>query len=171
LITIWSGALFMARTIEQQLLSSWPRLVAYARSLTHEAESARDLMQQSALHALSAKVHPLDDKATLTWLFKIVQNAWIDQTRRRLVRRHENIEMVEAADVWSFDDRLINEMTVRRALHSLDVELRNIVILVDIEGFSYQEAATTLCIPIGTVMSRLHRARLRMLDIIEGPCR
>lgn len=167
----------MASTIEQQLLSSWPRLVTYARSLTHEAESARDLMQQSALHALSAKVHPLDDKATLSWLFKVVRNAWIDQTRRRLVRQHEDMEMVEATDVWSFDDRLINQMTVRQALHSLDMELRNIVILVDIEGLTYQEAATTLCIPIGTVMSRLHRARFHMLDIInaksaaEGPYR
>ncbi len=69
---------------------------------------------------------------------------------------------------WQHDDRLIAEITVRQALDRLDVTQRDIIELVDLAGFRYAEAAELLGVPIGTVMSRLSRARLALIDEIAG---
>ncbi len=122
-------------------------------------------MQQSALHALSARESPQDEKAALAWLFKVVRNVWIDQTRRRAVRSHEAFEQ-EGQETWCFDDDLITMVAVRQALDALCTADRQVITLVDVEGRTYREAAIILGVPTGTVMSRLHRARSRMLAAI-----
>lgn len=69
---------------------------------------------------------------------------------------------------WRHDDRLIAEITVKQALERLDATHRDIIELVDLAGFRYAEAAEILGVPVGTVMSRLSRARLALLDEIGG---
>jgi RNA polymerase sigma-70 factor (ECF subfamily) len=143
-------------------------LFGYAMSLTGDREAARDLLQQSALRALDARHPPHNGCSIRAWLFRIVRNGWIDQHRREIVR----ISLPAAGPVeqepWHYDDRLIAELTIREALLRLDPPHREIIELVDISGFSYREAAEILEIPVGTVMSRLSRARLALLDAIGG---
>ena len=70
-------------------------------------------------------------------------------------------------NVWRYDDRAIAKITVRQALLQLSQDMREIVVLVDLVGFSYAEAAEILDVPNGTVMSRLSRARAILLAIVE----
>ncbi|AWN42624.1 RNA polymerase sigma factor [Methylobacterium durans] len=155
------------RTIGQHLIAAWPRLFGYALKLTREPEAARDLMQQSALQALSARAAPTEERAALAYLFRVVRHAWIDRIRRAAVR--EPSGQVEACPVpAATDDRLIDAIAVRQAFERLDAPCRRVVACVDVEGLSYRETAEALGIPVGTVMSRLHRARRRMLAQIAG---
>lgn len=157
----------VGRTVEDVLLGSWPRLYGYALSLSGEPDTARDLVQQAALNALAAGRRPSDDRAVRAWLFKIVRNAWIDQRRRAAVREMD--AEPEALDgVWTFDDRLIGEITVREGLLQIEPIHREVVELVDLHGFTYEETAEVLDVPIGTVMSRISRARIALLRAIEG---
>lgn len=159
------------RSTGQHLVELWPRLFGYALSLTREVETARDLMQRSALRALSAPAGPREEQAARAYLFRIVRHAFVDGLRRASVRREE------AAQDWpdeGFDDRLIEAIAVRQAFERLDEPCRRVVTCVDVEGLSYRETAERLGIPAGTVMSRLHRARRAMLRSIvadgsEGP--
>lgn len=157
----------MPRPIDAYLLSAWPRLMGYALKLTREPDSARDLVHHSAVRALSAQDAPREEKAALAWLFKIVRHAWIDQTRRRAVRARDAVE-IETDDTWTFENRLISALSVRQALNRLTSSERRLIDLVDVQGLSYREAASALNLPVGTVMSRLHRARARLLALIEA---
>lgn len=154
--------------VEQALLDNWRRLFGYALSLTRNEDEANDLLQQAAVAALATAAGPDQDGATRAWLFRIVRNVWIDRFRSERVRKTEELttanEPVDAA--WSFDDRLIAELTVRSGLERLDPVQREIITLVDINGFRYVEAAEILQVPVGTVMSRLSRARLALLEAI-----
>jgi RNA polymerase sigma-70 factor (ECF subfamily) len=147
------------------------RLFGYAVSLTGDRETARDLLQQSALQALAAKSPPNSGRSACAWLFRIVRNAWIDQHRREAVRMVAPPPVPLEQERWHFDDRLIAELTVRRALGRLEPLHREVIELVDICGFRYREVAGILDIPVGTVMSRLSRARLALLDAIGGNVR
>lgn len=153
------------RTIGQHLVAAWPRLFGYAMRLTREPEAARDLMQQTALQALSARSTPVEATAARAYLYRIVRHAWIDGLRRMTVRA-EAVQALEAVE--PLDDGLIDVIAVRQAFASLDEPCRQVVACVDVEGLSYREAADALGIPIGTVMSRLHRARREMLRRIGG---
>jgi RNA polymerase sigma-70 factor (ECF subfamily) len=108
---------------------------------------------------------PLQARA---WLFKVLRNCWIDDHRRSSVRAIENPVEPWGHTCWGCDDRLIAEITVRQALERIDPAHREIIELIDLAGFRYSEAAEILDLPLGTVMSRLSRARLAMLGLIEG---
>ena len=156
------------RPIEASLESCWARMFGYAMSLTRDRESARDLVQQAALQALASDQPPADPNHARAWLFKIVRNAWIDQFRRTQTKREDDrLPDIEAAD-WAFDDRMIAEITVRQGLERINSSYREVIELVDLYGFQYSDVATVLHVPIGTVMSRLSRARLALLDAITN---
>lgn len=143
-------------------------LFRYARALAQDGDLARDLWQETAARTLAARHVPAEPRAARVWLFRILRNAFIDDRRRR--RPEAPPEAAEAAGVEPFrhDAALIAELTVRQALARLPVAQRELVGLVDIAGFSYAEAAEGLGLPIGTVMSRLARARAAMLADIAG---
>lgn len=143
-------------------------LLRYARALAQDGDLARDLWQEAAARALAARHVPAEPRAARVWLFRILRNAFIDDRRRR--RPEAALEKAEASAAQAFghDAALIAELTVRQALARLPVAQRELVGLVDIVGFSYAEAAESLGLPIGTVMSRLARARAAMLADITG---
>jgi RNA polymerase sigma-70 factor (ECF subfamily) len=147
---------------------NWSRLFGYALALTGDPEGARDLLQQSALNALASVNVPSDRKATRAWLFKIVRNAWIDEYRRQKVRTEDDSPIPIEGGGWGYEDRVIAEITVRQGLSRIDPLQREVIELVDLWGFRYADAATVLDIPVGTVMSRLSRARLSLLEAIAG---
>ena len=158
----------MRHRVEQALLDNWRRLFGYALTLTRNQDEANDLLQQAAVAALAARTGPDHDGATRAWLFRIVRNTWIDRFRSERLRRTEELTTAnEPTDaVWNFDDRLIAEMTVKAGLDRLEPAQREVIELADINGFRYAEAAQILQLPVGTVMSRLSRARLALLEAI-----
>lgn len=96
-----------------------------------------------------------------------MRNHWIDGGRRAAVRAVEP----EAPDLhggWDYEDARIAAITVAQGLERLEPRQREIIELVDLAGFAYGEAADILGVPVGTVMSRLSRARLALLEAIEG---
>lgn len=161
----------MRSVIEKHLLNHWPRLFGYAVSLTGDRESAKDLLQQCAMQALSTGHPPRDESRALPWLFRVVRNAWFDNRRRDAVRSTDAEPELIEAEIWRYSDQLITVISVKQGLARVDPMQREVIQLVDVQGFSYAEAAEVLDIPIGTVMSRLSRARLALLDAIGGNVR
>lgn len=158
----------MVRRIEQHLLKNWRPLWGYALRLTGDRESAADLVQACAVKALASASPPCDEIAARIWLFKVIRNAWIDDFRRARVRRDELAAEPLDEVVWNYDDRLIAEITVRQAITQIEPVYREIIEIVDLAGFRYVEAAEILDISLGTVMSRLSRARAALLDRITA---
>jgi RNA polymerase sigma-70 factor (ECF subfamily) len=143
-----------------------PRLVAFARTMIGDPELAHDLVQEAAARAIAARRVPVEPPAYRAWMFQIVRNTALDELRRRRVASQADLPIPEV-DIWHFDDARIAKITVEQALALLDFAHREIIALIDIAGFSYAEAAGILAIPIGTVMSRVSRARMTLLAAIE----
>ena len=144
-----------------------PRLVAFAATLLGDREAARDLVQEAAARALGAQRVP-EPAFYRAWMFRIVRNAAIDELRRRRSRKEALDTATSPDDLWRFDDAKIAKITVEQALPTLAREHRDVLALIDIAGFSYAEAADTLDVPVGTVMSRIARARLALLAAIDA---
>jgi RNA polymerase sigma-70 factor (ECF subfamily) len=144
-----------------------PRLVAFARTIVGNSETAHDLVQEAVARALAARRVPADPPAYRAWMFRIVRNAAIDETRRsRLAMAADPAPPI--VDIWRFDDAHIAKLTVERGLEELVPAHREIIGLIDIAGFSYAEAADLLGVPDGTIMSRIARAREALLAAIDA---
>jgi RNA polymerase sigma-70 factor (ECF subfamily) len=142
-----------------------PQLFAFARVMLGDREAARDIVQEASARALGAARVPPDPAAYRAWMFRVVRNAAIDEIRRR---RLPDPELHAPADLWRFDDARIAKITVEQGLTMLGPEHREIISLIDIAGFSYSDVAGLLGIPIGTVMSRIARAREALLAAIDA---
>ncbi len=146
------------------------RLYGYACSLSEDREAARDLVQDCALKALSAARVPADEAAYRAWLFRILRNAYLDRQKRprEVSLSNEDLESPYLnGEIWQMDDRMISVLTVRLGMTKLSPPHRDVIALVDIGGFSYAETADFLSVPVGTVMSRLCRARQALLLAID----
>lgn len=144
------------------------RLHRYAVALARDEELARDLVQSTALKALGAGRVPRDDRAFRAWLFRILRNAYLDDRRRdrrksRIFDHETEPGDVPAREYGDLDERFITTLSVRQAFEKLSGPHREMLALVDLAGLSYREAAETLDLPIGTVMSRVSRARRAMI--------
>jgi len=147
-----------------------PRLYRYAFSLTRNEDAARDLVQQCALKALAARTVPEDEPAYRAWLFVILRNALIDDARRRKTAEALAAPAEEepgAMEFWGGDERFINVLTIKLAMEKLAPHEQEIIGLIDLAGLSYAEAAAVLDVPAGTVMSRVSRARARLLSLVD----
>jgi RNA polymerase sigma-70 factor (ECF subfamily) len=145
------------------------RLYGFAFSLTQDSDEARDLVQDCILRAIEAPRRPSQAAAYRAWLFRILRNAFIDRCRKAGVEVHIDAAAEIAADDdagWAGDRRMVDVITIRIAVAKLPIAHREIIGLVDINGFSYAEAAEVLEIAEGTVMSRLSRARKALLNLI-----
>jgi RNA polymerase sigma-70 factor (ECF subfamily) len=146
-----------ARLLEAQL----PRLRRYARALTRDPSRADDLIQDTVVRAL-AKRHLYQDGTNLrAWLFTLMHNQHVNNARR-------NVREDNALDVDTVAPHLVavTDPTALRQLRELDeaigklaIEQRQVILLIGLEGMSYEETATILNVPIGTVRSRLSRGR------------
>lgn len=157
----------LARSLHSDLPKLLPRLVAFARIIVNNADSARDLVQEAVARSLAAKRVPTEPSAYRAWMFRIVRNAAIDELRRS--RLENSVEEMEGTvDLWRFDNAHIAKLTVARGLSVIAPAHREIIALIDIAGFSYAEAAEFLDVPVGTIMSRIARAREALLAAIDA---
>jgi RNA polymerase sigma-70 factor (ECF subfamily) len=132
--------------------------MAYA--WTHDSSLADDLVQQTCFQALRKQKHLRDIDAADAWLFRILANCLCDHRRaRREVLCEETPVSIDARtpEREAHDDQVA--LRVRKAVNALPLAHRQVVTLVDLEGFTYAEVAGILGIPVGTVMSRLSRGR------------
>lgn len=148
----------------REIVRMLPRLRAFARSLVRAPDQADDLVQSTCLRALDRIELYTPGTRLDSWLFRMMRNLWIDEFRRRKPVL-SIVDHPEAADIPGSDgrattyDRLMLG-SVAEVVERLPEEQRSILVLVCVEGLKYREVAETLGIPIGTVMSRLARARL-----------
>lgn len=156
------------REFEALLIQTLPKLRRYAISLSRRQDVADDLVQTTVERAVSAR-HRFDPDTSLdAWLFRILRNAWIDETRRTKTRgvQLDVTDMTEAASfdgVRDIEARLALSET-EAALATLSPDQQEILRLICFDELSYLEAAEVLGVPKGTVMSRLARARVALAE-------
>ena len=146
-----------------------PRLRRYARALTGDRGRADDLVQDTLERAL-VKFHLWRPGSDLrAWMFTIMHNVYINQVRAgsAAVVSALDDETVQPAIRATQSDRL-EVMDLQSALLTLPEEQRDVLLLVGLEQMTYEEAAGVLNVPIGTVMSRLSRARERLRSLLKG---
>ncbi len=152
-------------TFGEALLACHASLYRYARALAHDPMIAEELVQETYRRALAARKHPFPptEEHVRPWLFTIVRNQWYnDLRRRRVAEAYEPGDETEPAALDTPDTILFRRLLqseVRDAVEALPEVLREVIVLREIEALSYAEIAHLQECPIGTVMSRLARAR------------
>ena len=147
-----------------------PSLRRYGRSLSRNQQDVDDLVHDCLVRALE-RLHTHREAGDLRpWLFAIMHNLFV--SRFRQARRRGRVETLDAVPEASFAQPPTQEMRAETqrvwdALHTLSPEQRSVLVLVAVEDLSYADAARVLNIPIGTVMSRLARARERLARAVE----
>jgi RNA polymerase sigma-70 factor (ECF subfamily) len=150
-----------------------PVLRRRARCLTRDAARAEDLVQETSLRALRFRDRFAPDGNLRAWLLCVLSNVFLSERRRAAVELRVLCGAAHDPNGWAAPASvaLVPGLPPRleRAIDALPPRLRAVVKLVDLEERSYQDAATALEVPIGTVMSRLHRARRRLaLELVPS---
>jgi RNA polymerase sigma-70 factor (ECF subfamily) len=163
-------------TFSDQAMEFMPALYSAALRMTRNPSDAEDLVQETYLKAYRAFASFQEGTNLKAWLYKILTNTFINSYRARK-RRPEQTEIEEVEDLYlyrrlgglegaaagrSAEEEVLDHFTdeeVKAAIESLPEQFRIAVLLADVEGFSYKEIADITEVPIGTVMSRLHRGR------------
>ena len=160
------------KLFEMELLPHLNSLYNFAYSLTSNQDDSDDLVQETFLKAYKFLNSYQSGTNAKAWLFRILKNSFINDYRKSS-KEPPKVDYQEVESYYNSDDVDIKMTTdlrvdavngmmgdeVAMALNNLDVDYRTIIILCDLEGFKYEEMAKILDIPIGTVRSRLHRAR------------
>lgn len=143
----------------------------YARSLTRDDSAAEDLVQDTLLRAYERRASFKASGNLRGWLLSMLHNVFIDRARsqRSETRRIEQAAEIAEPHLEPSQDHVVRLAQVRAAFLALPEDQRAAMHLVAIEGLSYQQAATTLAIPLGTLMSRIGRARATLRAMEETP--
>lgn len=159
--------------IRQQLAALLPRLSRFAFALTRSRQDAEDLTQAACERALARIEQWQPDTRLDSWMFRIMQTIWLNKVRSQNVRKHHEPHLRQmAATASTVEISVEARLTLRKVAEAtldLPEEQRGVLMLVCVEGLTYREAAEVTGVPIGTVMSRLARARLSLMKAIEIP--
>ncbi len=164
----------MGHDVRRELVALLPRMRRFAYSLTGSMEEAEEVLQSACEKALS-RLEQFEPGTRLdSWMFQIIRSVRIDRIRYSNRRPASNDP--DIAETARFDARTHEQLEarmdldiIREEIANLPEEQRAVLALVTIDGMSYQEAADTLEVPIGTVMSRLARARRKLAEAIDMP--
>ena len=159
----------MTRSFEEVLLPHLDAAFNYARWLTKNDADAEDVVQDAYVRALRF-FSSLRGEVARAWLLTIVRNTWYGRFSRRVGSNVTDEETENRADTSPDPEtQMIQQETVaqvRRALEELPTDFREVLALRELEGLSYKEIAAVVGIPLGTVMSRLARARERFAGVL-----
>lgn len=155
-------------SVEDQLVGFLPSLRRFAISLCRSREIADDLVQMACERALANPASFQQGTRFDAWMFRILRNLWIDEVRKRKTAGPQEdieaqVDLVGASGERETEARLTLK-SVAAAIDGLVEEQREVLLLVCVEELSYKEAAEVLGVPIGTVMSRLARARRNLAE-------
>jgi len=156
----------------QKLIALLPRLRRFAYGLCGSKDEGDDLVQAACERALNRLDQWQEGTRLDSWMFRIVQTIWIDRMRAQKVRGFPSD--ITTADHLVGDDGArsaearLTLKTVRAAIADLPEDQRIILVMISVDGRSYKETAEALDLPIGTVTSRLARARLRLYAAVHG---
>lgn len=174
--TVTDSAQVAARAVAadqfvELLTAHWDKAYRFAYHLAGNVQEAEDLMQQAAEEAFRAFHRFQPGTRFDRWLMRILHNSFLDrmrQNRRRKVFSLEEVSSSTRATDWTADPQAAAEASldgpVLRALDGLSPEFKAAVILIDVQGITYEDAAQILHCPIGTVRSRVHRGRLALRE-------
>lgn len=162
----------MTAEMQSEMLALLPNLRRFALSLTGSIEDAEDLLHSTVEKALT-KLDQFKQGTDLDrWLFRICKNTWVDEWRQRKVRGPSvdpsDLQYEPSIDGEATAVNNIELQELNRAMQALPEEQRTMLVLIVVEGYSYKEVSTRLDVPIGTVMSRLARARKKVADTINS---
>jgi len=153
------------------------RLHAAVYRLVESAEDAQDVVQEAFLHAYQHLGSFKGDAQFFTWLYRIAMNAAISLRRKRKpalrIVGPDGEPVIEPADPSEESqpthalEQSERERVVKKALSRCSTEHRAVLVMKDMEGMKYEEMAEVLGVPVGTIRSRLHRARLELREILE----
>ncbi|MGE1153366.1 sigma-70 family RNA polymerase sigma factor [Pseudomonas sp. ICMP 460] len=154
--------------LDEQLRELIPRLRRFAVSLTRNASSADDLVQSSLERAITRWADKRSEGDVRAWLFSILYRQFLDAHRRS--RRYARmLEFITGRDdAQPSVERTVMAQSALQAFDQLNTEQRALLLWVCVEGLSYKEVAAILEVPIGTVMSRLSRARQALRQLSDG---
>lgn len=155
--------------MKKELTALMPMIRRFAYSLTGSPHDADDLLQNTIERVLSRGVP--EDVDLTKWVFRVCRNIWIDEYRARKVRQiaAQSSELTEEqyvdGDKIIYNQITLNEVNI--AMDKLPDDQRSILALIAVQGMSYKEVSETLSIPMGTVMSRLARARIALSQYLN----
>lgn len=162
--------IFSPVRFEALLVEEIPALRRYARALCGDDTEADDLVQECLLRAVSRRHLWFAHRRMRPWLFTILHNVFVNAVRRNarspVVDRTAKLDELGAADEGP--DQLCTLSDFLGALRGLSAEQREVLLLVGLEQMSYREVARIVGVPVGTVMSRLSRARSRLARCLDG---
>lgn len=152
-------------TFRQNVEATIPALRRYARALTRDADIADDLVQDTLVRALRSE-HLFHGGDVRSWLYTILTN--LNRNRLRSLARRPTLSPIEDNDAPDLAGPEAGGRDIERALATLVEDQRHALLLVVLEGLSYREVADVQGVPIGTVMSRLARARVQIKSYLDG---
>ncbi|MEM9734488.1 MAG: sigma-70 family RNA polymerase sigma factor [Pseudomonadota bacterium] len=154
--------------LKDELLSIIPNMRAFALSLTRSSDRADDLVQETLMKAWN-KFHLFEEGTNLkAWVFTIMRNEFYSQMRKK-GREVQDSDGIFAANLATHPQQEghMDAKDFRQALESLPEDQREAVMLIGALGFSYEEAAETIGVAVGTVKSRVSRGRAKLMDLLE----
>lgn len=163
---------FNAASIHTDIAALLPRLRRFARSITYNKEDGDDLVQVAVERALTRADQWETGTRLDSWMFRIMKNAWIDEVRSRM-RRDQVFAPEELGEHVGddFAEAHQQRMAIQKAMSLLSDDHRLVIGLVLVDGMAYKEAADVLEVPIGTLTSRLARAREALQGLLSDQAR
>ncbi len=156
------------KQFRSDLVAMLPRLRRFALALSRNRQDADDLVQTAVVRALTQEEAAQNAERLDSWMYRIVKNLWIDERRRQAVRGTpepiDNLNEAPGEDGRRHTEARSDLALAQRIFDRMSEELQTAAVLVIVNGLSYREAAELLEVPIGTVMSRVSRARRALAE-------
>lgn len=156
---------------EAQLIEEMPKLTKFAHKLTRNTAEAEDLVQSTLLRAIEKKTYFQEGTDLFKWTSKIMYNLFVTDYRRKtkFETQYNPETYIDARSVEPDQQTKAEVSALAEAMEQMSAEHKEILILCCVKGMQYQEVAEALDIPVGTVRSRLSRARAHLVELMDGP--